>query len=102
MISQKKNQTQSNPIQTQFFPKIRCFLTFHFLMYVNLGYCYIADCCDGFAVRSAGQCAITLDILNTGSNSAIAMVPMILPRIVIINGSIRAMTFLIEVSSFFS
>jgi hypothetical protein len=48
------------------------------------------------------QCAITLEILNTGSSSAIAIVPIIAPRIVIISGSIRAITLLIEASSFFS
>ena len=46
--------------------------------------------------------AITLDILNTGRRSAIAIVPITPPIIVIINGSMSAVVDFIELWSFFS
>ncbi len=43
-----------------------------------------------------------VEILNTGNNSAIAIVPIIVPMIMIMIGSIREVAFLIVPSSFFS
>ena len=45
---------------------------------------------------------MTLEILKTGSSRAIAIVPIMVPMIVIITGSMSAMKALIEFSSFFS
>ena len=57
--------------------------------------------CGGGQVL-ADQCDITLEMRNTGSSNAIAIVPITIPIIVIISGSISDVAVRMEFWSFFS
>ena len=52
--------------------------------------------------RVVSQWAMTLETRKTGSSSAMAMVPMMAPRMVIMSGSISVITLRIDASNFFS